>query len=356
MTTEHSTTSNGSIVQYDRVENAKVIVEILSNCVWSHIQYWSALSSKENLSRTQFLDRYKDAEERYITFQRLFVYHLVVSVWELDVIRGKIAPLASSYDFEKFISNQVHVDEFEFCRPVIGLSDLNHDMNGLFDRLMKATGLYVARFNQPSSYLKNNCLGVPVESLEFEYVSDQEVAIGAKEIRIISNFTEVCLDGFEGVVSDTEWELLHVVGCFSRRDSYNIAQEVKMFKAKLRKPLIAALKQIYVRHSAKKKLLKMFKVIWNLYSQRDKAKNTSDLASDFKPHLEFKALIEASFTHHDVNRIYKFDPKVRTRDLQRIVSRLLRVANWYVNRESTQEIEMSPEEVKYLKELASAKS
>lgn len=359
MTTENSTTPDNSIVQYDRIEDAKYIAEKISNSLWSHIEHWSNLSPEDEISREAFLRRLKDAEERYLTFQRFFLSYLVASCWALKTIREKLESLSSSYSFEEFINLQAHSDEFEFCLPATGLLNFDRDMNGLFDRLVKSTLLYIASFDRPSPYTNSNDFDFSAEPLNPKYLSSRVSGISKRESEVIKAFTEACLEGFGLVASEREWEILHIQGCFSRRDAYNINQEVKMFKTKLRKPLFALLKQTYLQHSARKELLDMFKFIGKSHMRLMEAPKTGDTSCDNKSYLEFKELVAASLSYQDVSRIYEFDPKVRTVEFPHIVARILRIANWYVNRQTSKDFSknkdcaMNQQEIEYLKSLAS---
>lgn len=358
MTTENSTTPDNSIVQYDRIEDAKYIAEKISNSLWSHIEHWSNLSPEDEISREAFLRRLEDAEERYLTFQRFFLSYLVASCWALKAIREKLESLSSSDSFEEFINLQAHSDEFEFCLPATGLLNFDRDMNGLFDRLVKSTLLYIASFDSPIPYIIRNTLEFAIEPLDPKYLSSK---VGGSErvLEVIKNFTEACLEGFGVISSEREWEILHIQGCFSRSDAYNINQEVKMFITKLRKPLFALLKQTYLQHSAKKELLRVFEVIGGNHIRLLKAQKTDNASCENKSCLEFKELVAASLSYKDVSRIYEFDPKIRTIEFPHIVARILRVANWYVNRQTSKDFSknkdcvMNQQEIEYLKSLAS---
>lgn len=361
MTTEKNELSESSIVQTQRIDDAKFIVELLSDGIYSHLQHWSVLPSKVDYSRTDFLHAYNESEEKYLIFQRRFLHYLVVSPWRLDQLREQLSKIEKSHIFNTFISLQVHHEELEHIQPDVSFLRLDCDMGGLFDRLVKSSLLYGERITVSS--IGNGSVDFPVSWLDERYLSPKPKGMKETDIKIITTFAHACIDGMANIFFEREWEIIHLGGCFSRRDSFDVKVEVESLKQKLLPVLIAQLKQVFNEHTNQKDIRRMFQLIGNNYLKHKKSQKThsagndkSDIESACRDlHAEFKILVDASLTFHDVDKIRSFDPKIRTIWFPHIVGRLLRVSSWYSRVNTSKSKEMGCEEIKYLKELAQSK-
>ena len=361
MTTEKNELSESSIVQTQRIDDAKFIVELLSDGIYSHLQYWSVPPSKVDYSRTDFLHAYNESEERFLIFQRQFLHYLVISPWKLDQVKEKLEKIKKDSMFNAFISMQVHHDELENVRPEVGFLGFDSNMGGMFDRLVKSSLLYGEHITVLS--VRNNLLDFPVSWLDVEYLLPKPKGMKERDIKIITTFAHACIDGMTNIFSEREWDIIHLGGCYSRRDPFDVKVEVESLIQKLLPVLIAQLKQVFNEHTNQKELRRMFELIGNHYLKHKNSQKTPSASNDISaielagrdPHTKFKILIDSSLTFHDVDKILSFDPKIRTISFPHIVGRLLRVSSWYSRVNTSTSKEMNCEEIKYLKELALSK-
>jgi len=361
MSTENNQEDENSIVQYKRIEDAKVIVEKLSDAVWPLMQHSNLLHGERKLSRSEFVLRLKEIESEHLSFQRLFLHHLMVSGWKLDNIRAEIEKISSHHSFNEFILIHIHQDEIEGFVPTTEIFGMGKDLCGLFDRMIKATLFYSANFSSNDVTTANSQMKFSIEILNEDYLSNKGKGIRENEKKAISAFANACTDAFESTLSDRGWGILHVNGCFSRRDSYDIHHEVQIQKKKLLKLLVGYFTQYLHAHPEKKNLLKVFKVIgdnFGLYKkhidEKNPNRNKSDVVRGYGSHLNFKSLVESSYTIGDAGNIINYDPKIRTIAFPHIVARLLRLSDWHVRQLLPCRESLDPKEIQYLKELAEA--
>lgn len=362
MITEKNELSESLIVQTQRIEDAKFIVELLSDKIYSRLRYRSIRPSWLDVSRTDFLSAYRESEETYLIFQRRFLHYLVISPWKLDQVKEQLSKIDRSHAFTTFISLQVHHEELEYVRPDVGFLGLDCDMGGMFDRLVKSALLYEDRFTGSST--RNGTLDFPVLWFDEKYLSPEKPK-GMKEtdIKIVTTFAHACVDGMTDIFSARQWEIIHLGGCFSRRDSFEVEEEVESLKKNVLPVLIALLKQVFNEHTNQKELRSMFRLIGNNFLKHKKSQKRTSACSDIphlepedrRPHIEFKLLVDSSLTFHDVDKFVSFDPKIRTISFSHIVARLLRVSSWYSQVNTSTSKEMLCDEIIYLKELALSK-
>lgn len=361
MTTEKKELSESSIVQTQRIDDAKFIVELLSDGIYSHLQYWSIPPSKVDYSRTDFLHACNELEKRYLIFQRRFLHYLVISPWRLDQLREQLSKIEKSYFFNTVISLQVHHNELDCIQPDVSFLGFECDMGGLFDRLVKSSLLYGERITVSS--IRSGSLDFPESWFDEQYLSPKPKGMKETDIKIVTTFAHACIDGMTSIFFEREWEIIHLGGCFSRRDSFDVKVEVERLKKKLRPILVAQLKQVFNEHANQEGVREIFRSIGNNFLKYKKSRKRNSACNDKshivpddrKPHIEFKMLVDSSLTFHDVDKILSFDPKIRNLSFPHIVARLLRVSSWYSRVNTSTSKEMNCEEIKYLKELALSK-
>lgn len=361
MSTENKQADENSIVQYKRIEDAKVIVEKLSDAAWPLMQHSNFLHGEGKLTRSEFVRRLKEIESVHLSFQRLFLHYLVISNWRLDNIREQLERISSPHSFNEFIPIHIHEDEFEDFVRVTEAFGMDHRLYGIFDRMIRASLFYSENFSSNDVTTANSQMKFSIEILKEDYLSNKGKGIQDIEKKAICAFGSACTDALEGILSDREWGILHVNGCFSRRDSLNIHREVQNQKKKLLKLLTYYFTQHLCEHSEKKKLLKIFKVIGdnfvlykNHIDEKNPKRNESDVVQGYENHLKFKSLVESSYTVSDARTILDYNPKFRSIAFPHIVVRLLRLSDWHVSERflHTHQECLNSDEIKYLKDLA----